>query len=685
MRGGVKLPEVQRDVVILKGGMDQITPTLDLDPGFCKSAVNFEALATGGYGRINGYERYDGRAAAPSVASYQAISVASFTNLPTVSQTLTGQTSGATGVIIYIGTNWLAVTKVTGSFQTGEVVKVGATVTGTTTASGASISSALNATLLASAADQYRSAIGVVPGSGPVRGVWLYNDTLYAFRDNAGATACLMYKATTSGWTQIALGSYITFTAGTGAGISDGAIVTGATSGATGTVTRSAVQSGAWGSNAAGILTFASITGTFQNGEALKVGGVAMATCGGAQTAITLANGGKFEFCNANFYGGLSTYRMYGCDGVNHAFEFDGTVFVPIFTGFSPDQPKHIEAHKGYLFISVQTSIGFSAPGLPYNWTALAGAGSIATGDTVTGLLVMPGAQTTATLAVFGAQNTFMLYGTGSSSWNFVTYNTGAGALDYTAQNMDDAYCLDYRGVVSFKATLNYGNFDTASLTNRVRTFILNELTNASYACINRGKSQYRLFFSDGYGLYVTLVDGNNLGCMPVFFPNPVYSLVQGRKSNGTEVTFFGSTNGYVYQLDSGTGFDGVAINASITLAWNFSKSPRVLKRYRKAAVEVSGPGYCSLGFGYSLQFGNSAYAQPGGTTNYPSSFSSQNWDSFTWDAFTWDGQTLMPSECELQGTGENIAVTLSSTSNAYAAFTINSVILHYTPRRALR
>jgi len=667
--------------------MDQVTPTMDLDPGYARNSVNFEVLPTGGYGRIPGYERYDGHTAYPSSATYQVIQVTAFTNTPAANQTLTGQTSGATATIIYVATGsatWMAVTKITGTFQTGEVVKVGATTIGTTTSPTVGVSSQLDATITAAAADVYRALISPVPGAGPVRGVWLYNDTVYAFRDNAGGTQTLMYKATTSGWSQVTFGSYITFSAGTGT-ITDGVTVTGATSGATGVVSRACVQSGAWGSNAAGILVFQSITGTFQAGEGLKVGGTSQATCGGAQTAITLNPGGKFEFVNANFYGSLSTYRMYGCDGINRAFEFDGTVFVPIFTGFSPDAPKHICAHKGYLFVSVQTSIGWSGAGLPYNWSAAAGAGTIGAGDTVTGLLVLPGAQTTGAMAVYGAQNTFVLYGTGNSSWNFITYNTGAGCIDYTAYNMDDAYALDYRGIVSLKATLNYGNFDTVSLSNRVKTFVLSELTKTTYACINRGKSQYRLFFSDGWGLYVTQVDGQQLGCMPVWFPNPVNCLVQSRLSSGTEVTFFGSANGYVYQLDAGTSFDGTAINASCTLAWNFNRSPRVLKRYRKASVEVNGPGYCALDFGYSLQYGNSAYAQANGTLNYPSQFQQSNWDSFTWDAFTWDGQTLIPSECEMQGTGENVAITFSCNSNAFKPFTVNSVILHYSARRALR
>lgn len=681
------LPPVKLDVVIFKGGLDQVTPTLDLPPGYARSAFNFEVLSTGGIGRVAGYERFDGTVAIHSAASYQVVQLSqtSFTNPASVSQVVTGNTSGATATIAYVGTDWLAVTKGTGTFAEGEVLKVGATVLGNYTATvRATITAKLSATLTAAAADIYRASIGPVPGSGSILGVWTYNGKVYAFRNSADGLQANLYKSTPTGWTQVPLGYKVAFSTGVGA-IADGATVTGAVSGATGVVARVALQSGAWGTDAAGILVFQSITGTFQAGESLRVGGVAKATCGGAQTQIKLSPGGRFEFVNANFYGGLSTYRMYGCDGVNPAFEFDGTTFVPIATGFTPDAPKHIVAHKGYLFVAVQTSIGFSAPGQPYNWTALAGAGTIATGDTVTSLVVLPGAQTTGALAVYGTQNTFMLYGTGNSNWNFVTFNTGSGALHYTPETMDDVYALDYRGVVSLKATLNYGNFDTTSVSNRARPFVLSELQRASDSCINRAKGQYRLFFTDGWGLYITQVDGNILGCMPVYFPNPVLCSAVDRTSDGEEVTYFGSANGYVYQLDVGTSFDGQPIAAAVTLGWNFSRSPRVLKRYRKAAVEIYGNGYCEIDFGYSLQFGSTEVVQPTGSVNYPSSFSASNWDSFTWDSFTWDGTTLSPSECELQGTGENIAISISSTSNAFPPFTINSVILHYSPRRALR
>lgn len=64
------------------------------------------------------------------------------------------------------------------------------------------------------------------------------------------------------------------FDAGTGE-IKVGDTVTGGTSGATGVVTMVQLTSGSWGGgNAAGWLCIKSKTGTFQNDEALQVGGV---------------------------------------------------------------------------------------------------------------------------------------------------------------------------------------------------------------------------------------------------------------------------------------------------------------------------------------------------------------------------------------------------------------------------
>jgi len=66
------LPRVQYDLIRLMGGMDQVTPTLSLKPGVVRRATNFECAITGGYTRIAGYERFDGRPS-PSAALYNIL------------------------------------------------------------------------------------------------------------------------------------------------------------------------------------------------------------------------------------------------------------------------------------------------------------------------------------------------------------------------------------------------------------------------------------------------------------------------------------------------------------------------------------------------------------------------------------------------------------------------------------
>jgi hypothetical protein len=428
--------------------------------------------------------------------------------------------------------------------------------------------------------------------------------------------------------------------------------------------------------------------GNFAAGAATISGGATL-TLSGVQTAITMATGGKFEFVKANFSGQGSTRRIYGCDGVNKAFEFDGDTLAPITTGASPDAPTHITAHKNYLVISVASSIMGSALGAPFDWSATHGAWEIATGDAVTGMTTLPGAQTTACLAVFQRSNTSLLYGTDPTTFNYTTFNTGVGALPGSLQNLFDTFAFDSFGVFTLKATLSYGNFSASTLTNNILPFILQERNKITASSLSPTKSQYRVFFSDGYGLYATIVRGQYLGSLPTMFPNPVYCCDQGEDSTANDFTYFGSNDsgGYVYQLDKGTSFDGAVLNAYITMAWDALKSPEILKRFRAASIEMQGNAYAEFQFGYQLGYGSPDISQPSAVT-YPSGFiGAPMWDSgINWDgSYVWDGATLAPNRVDMTGTGENVQVTIASTGNYIDAFQVNSIIYHYSERRGIR
>lgn len=675
-------PQVSYDLVYLKGGLDLITPTLALPAGIARDAVNFEASITGGYTRIAGYERYDGRPS-PSNAVYGSITMA-LTGSIAVGNTISGVTSGTTAVVIAVTGSNIYYTKATDVFSVGETIRVSGVSKGTVSALQASnvLTTQEQAQYINLAADVYRADIGAVPGSGPIRGVIELGTTVYAWRNNAGGTAMAIYKSSSAGWVNVALGFELVFNTAT-AEIFQGDVVVGASSGNTATVTRAVLESGTWTSGT-GRLIFASSTGNFTPGENLQVLGLTKAVCASARTAITLLPDGRVEAVLGNFGGVNSQLMAYGCDGVNRGFEFDGTVYVPIETGMAVDRPTHVAVHKQYLFFSFGTSVQFSSLGEPYRWEPLLGAGEIVQPEPVTCFVVQPGDQSTGALAIYSDNFTYILYGTGSDNWNLVPYNTGAGAKAYSGQNLAQTYVFDDRGILTLQATLSYGNFDTAAVTLNIRPFVQSRRNLVTASVLNREKAQYRVFFSDGYSLYVTIANGQMLGAMPVLFPNPVTCTTEAQTSAGEETSFFGSTNGYVYALDVGTSFDGESINATIELNYNSENSPRILKRYRRGSFEVTGNGYCEFQFAYDLAYSSSYIGQQADTT-YQNNFSPSFWDSVFWDSFIWDGRTLSPTDVEIKGTGENILLRLSSDADYFQPFTINSVILHYTTRRGLR
>lgn len=679
----LKTPPVQYDLIRLAGGLDQVTPTLSLPPGYARRAANFECSITGGYTRIAGYERFDGRPS-PSAANYNILRCA-LTGSVAVGNTVTGVTSTATGKVISVSGGDVVITRETGAFVDGENISVSMVQVGAIDEIVGVASDGLqDATYKSLAADDYRADIGAVPGSGSIRGVAFYNGKVYAWRNNAGGTAVDMYQSSTSGWVQITFPKELAFNTGTAA-ITAGQTVTGATSGATGVVAKVVIEDGTWsGGDAEGRLILSSTTGTFQNGENLQVSAVTKAVSGGAASQISLAVNGRFETVVANFGGGTANYKLYGCDGVNRAFEFDGTLLVPINSTMSPDTPKHIAFHKQHLFLSFGASLQFSALGDPHQWSPILGAGELAMNAEITNLIPLPGDQSSGALGVYTRNDTSVLYGTGSSSFALATFNTGTGAIAYTAQNMDQAYVLDDRGIMTLGTTLNFGNFLPASLTMNLRPFLEPRKNLATASCVSRDKGQYRVFFSDSNALYMTMLNGKLLGSMPVQFAHAVTCTAEGEETNGNAAVFFGSTNGYVYQLDKGTSFDGQSIAANINLVYNSTKSPRIYKRYRKASLEMTGDSYAEVAFGYDLGYRSTALTQPL-DAQYQNDMRSAYWDEMTWDNFVWDGSDISPTEIEVQGTAENMAIRLSSVSAILQPFTVNNIILHYTPRRGIR
>lgn len=677
------LPQVKYDLISLKGGLDQVTPTLSLPPGFARRAANFEASINGGYTRIQGYERFDGHAK-PSAATYTILSC-TLTGAVAVGNTINGATSSATGKVISISGGTIVITRETGTFMVGETVRIVTTAVGSVLeVIGISADGLTDAQYKNMAADEYRGSISAVPGSGSILGVTYFKNTVYAWRNNAGGTATNIYKSSASGWVLVPLFEMVGFADGISQ-IFAGDTIVGHTSGTYATAMAVVTQSGSWSAGtAAGYIVFKNRVGTPTTGENIDVGGVKHARSTAAYSVITIPPNGRTELVIGNFGGGVANERIYGANGVSYGFEFDGETYVPLLTGMAIDTPSHVAVHKNHLFFSFEHSLQFSAIGDPHIWSPVFGAGEISMSEVITNIMPLPGNQTSGALGVYTRNNTSILYGSSEATFQLATFNTGTGAFAYTTQNLDQAYALDDRGVVGMATSLNFGNFVTASLTMNLRPFIQARRNLATCSSVNREKGQYRIFFSDGAAIYMTMSNATLLGSMPIQFANPATCCVEGESPDGSATSFFGSTNGFVYLLDAGTSFDGNPIPANLSLVFNSIRSPRILKRYRKASVEMTGDSYAQINFNYDLGY-RSAEIEQSLDRSYNNDLRKSYWDNMTWDNFVFDGRDVAPSEIEVEGTAENIALNISSVSDLFQPFTVNSILVHYTFRRGLR
>lgn len=670
------------------GGLDQETPPLSLPSGFCRSAKNYECDVKGGYTRVMGYERTDGRPS-PSAATASVIDL-TLSGAIAVGDTVTGNTSAATGVVIAApSATSIVVTKIVGTFVSGEVLKVGGLPQATTTSAPHGASTALlRAQYKNLAADEYRSDIAAPTGSGSSLGGVRFGGATYTWRNATDGLSANIWKSSSSGWQAVTLYNEVGFTLGGTTQPAEGETLT--QGGVTATLKRVALETASttWGTSTAEgrfIITNPA-GGNFAAGAATFSGG-ASCTLSAIQTAITLLPSGRYEFSVENFSGSVATRRIYGCDGVNRGFEFDGLVLVPINTGMTTDAPNHVHIHKKQLFFSFGASAQHSAPGTPYIWSAIIGASEIGMGDTIAGFQTQPGSATTGALAIFTRNRTSILYGSGVGDWDLVPYRDELGAYPYTIQDVGYTMFLDDQGVTNIQTSQNYGNFSHDSLSTRIKTWVNGKRVKAVASCVCRDKSQYRLFFSDSYALFTTFVGQKIAGMMPIKLNHAATWAWSSEESDGSETIYFGSTDGMVYQMERGTSFDGDPITHNIKLAWSFLGSPGLIKRFHDAALEISGSGYASFSFGYKLGYASTNIAQPG-TQTEDVSFSSGTWDEdgVTWDSgITWDGTTLSPSLLDMGGEGENVSLSINGSSDFHESIRFSGARVMWAPRRYIR
>jgi hypothetical protein len=553
-----------------------------------------------------------------------------------------------------------------------------------------------------------RAAISEVPGSGPIRGTVVYNGSVLAFRDDLSGGAA-MYQATGAGWVQQTFGHTLEFTSGDTEFLED-ETVTGGTSGATGTVERVVLTAGAWDGSAEGFLVLSGASGTFQAAETItSVSGNASA--GGAQEAIALAPGGVYEFVIHNFYGAAASPRLYMVNGVGTGFEWDGETLAPIMTGIDtggvddvlltaggpPDQvltaggddiiiatnavdnPAYIGVYRNHLFLGYAVgAIVFSGPGEPLDFRTIAGAGTFAFGEAMTGMLVASTA-----LLLFGRNRIEYIAGNDVDDFQKLEITSSAGAVLRTPQSAGESpIYMDDAGLRRLSSSPAYGDFKMGTLTRLVEPLFRQKRLAGivpNTALVVTGKDQYRLFWNDGSG--IALYMGREFPeILPFKLPITFFCSCSGELQSGEGDRLFAGAadSGFVYELDRGTSFDGDAIETYIRLAFNSLSSPMQNKAFHWFYCDVVCQDEITIGAAYDVNYGRDEAAvasDVAASAGAPIVTTADN------DNVDWTRPVQGQFAVETPGFGRNIAVRLITSSSTARPHTFPSSTISFSAR----
>lgn len=696
----------------LGGGLDVVTPALRVDPGRALAMVNYEPFYNGGYRRIDGFERLDGRPK-PSDATFIGFDINNSTGLALGDTVTDDQTSG-TGVVCGISGNSIGITKVDGDFVLGNTLESGAYTITTDPTLGEAPTADIEDEFLEEAMNEYRVDIQRVPGVGSVNGVWQRDEFVYAIRDtdDSGGVG-MLYLATESGWdaTQITMAKYLYYDGGGGGSAqaipAEGTAINGQTSGATAIVHRVVPHGGATVSNDAyGYLVLTSVVGTFQNNENLRVGATKFADANGPSHVFSFPPGGHYQFVNTNFFGSASTYRTYGVNGVGPAFEIDeDNIVSPILfpANGATDQPEEntpylIEDHLNHLFLGFPGGrFVHSVVGEPLTLNGFLGAADFGAGEELTGLHSVTGGV----LIINTARQMKGLFGTGIDDWELKLVGEKAGSRLYGSQKLDTVYSLGDLGVTSLSRSQVFGSFIGSTVSQLIQPIIQALRQKLTDSTVVRSSNQVRTYFDDN-SVIVMYVPGlgdenKSTNTSPAVhfgycqYPLPVLKIYNTEDENGVERTYFASDDGFVYEDRIGRSFDGDAIPSYIRLPFNHIGSPSYRKKFRRADLELSSSKPLTLQFLHDLTYG--ATEPDTSVSDLVASdvpvidiFAGGGFfDTDNWDEFFWDGSNIATARAYLDGTGENVGFLIFHESAIAKPFVIQGITIHYDLRRIQR
>ena len=343
-------------------------------------------------------------------------------------------------------------------------------------------------------------------------------------------------------------------------------------------------------------------------------------------TPMVASNGSTVAAVSNNTNGLKIKHAEFNFDGEDKVVFVDGKSYPAIytqqgnFTAFLSSSSTNINndvvgadnvvIFKRTAFYSKGNTIFFTAPFTVDNFSVADGAGSISLSHDITGMAVFR-----EQLIIFTSDTISRLTGNTSADFQLTPITEKIGCIDKdTIQEVGgDIMYLSPDGIRQLGATDRIGDFALDVASDKIKETASDFLRGESQFCshILRGKSQYRIFTYVG-----SRTEGNSEGLIATKINTQgsagiEWSTVKGIKAfvadsvyeGSTETIAFANNDGYVYKGESGSTFDGSAIDSIFQSAFMPISDPQIRKTFYKAVWFIDPLGSIDLDFNLKFDF----------------------------------------------------------------------------------
>lgn len=415
-------------------------------------------------------------------------------------------------------------------------------------------------------------------------------------------------------------------------------------------------------------------------------------------TTPTLLPGGKYDFINYTMSNDTATggEKMYGCNGVDYAFQYhpvDG--FIQIITNVPdiPDYyPSFVVGQRDHLMVGFSIGqISISTIGDPLDFDETTGASRFIISDEITGFNHVVGDD----LVIYCRNSIRIMYGRTNDPLNdpfkVEAHSINSGAFRWTGQSSQFSLFMSGQGISSLNAVLEYGNFEILALSLKVRPLLSqyeddNLIAGSVY---DNDHGVYRLYMRDGKQ-FVMSYDGKTAGSIILNdYKNRIHCVCQG-KFFYDRVFFAGGEDGYVYQLEKGNSLNGDVIPMSLQTVYdhflgdNPPMNVDTYKTFNKIRVLIDSPDELIIQLNIDTSFGNSP---PNLTSQKDGAISSGGgvWDVSKWNEFVWSGSQVAEDERYIDAIGHNLSTYMYSETKFTRPYVIQGIVYQFMVRGQLR